>query len=337
MAGTPSPFLLVQQMINGFQMTQALHVVATLGVADALADGPIAAPEIAERVGANALMLKRLLRRLASEGVFAETADGRFELTPTAEILRSDAPNSLRAWAIMLGSPSFWTSWGDLLTTVRTGETAFPRVHGMDAWEYRETHPEAGAIFRAAMTERMSRELALVVSSYDFSDISVLADIGGSAGPLLAAVLVNHPGMRGILFDRPQVVAGAGEILSRAGIADRCEVVPGDFFESVPAGADAYLLKSIIHDWNDDEAIAILRQCHATMTSSSRLLLVELVVLEGNQPDPARFIDLMMAVMNGGMERTVAEYGRLLAAAGFSLTRVVPIGGLMNILEARPV
>jgi hypothetical protein len=323
-------------MLHGYQVSQALYVAATLGIADLLAGGPRSAEELAGQVGAHGPTLHRLLRLLASLGVFAEDDAGHFGLTPLAECLRSDAPGSQRDWAIMVCGPSFWASWGDLLTSVRTGEVAFPRVHGMDRWNYLARHPEEGAVFDAAMTANTALESEAVVGGYDFSAFGVVADVGGGAGGLLATLLAAHPSMRGILFDRLQVVAVAPALLARAGVAERCEVVGGDFFESVPEGADAYVLKSVIHDWEDEQGVAILRTCRSAMADRATLLLVERVIRPGNAPDPAKFMDLLMLVMNGGRERTADDFARLLAAAGFRLANVTSTASPLSIIEARP-
>jgi hypothetical protein len=323
-------------MTNGYQVSQAIHVVATLGIADLLKDGPRSADDLAEATGTHALALYRILRALASVGIFAEETDGRFGLTPLAEHLRSDVPGSLRSWAILMGRPYLFTAWGHLLHSVKTGEPAFPEVYGMTAWEYRAAHPEESVIFDAAMTGLSLAEAEAVVRSYDFSGIGVLVDVGGGKGALLAAILVANPALRGILFDQPYVVAGAKDLLERAGVADRCEVVSGSFFEAVPGGADAYLLKSIIHDWDDASAIEILRKCRAAIADTGRLLLVERGIRPRNEPDPAKFIDLMMLVMLGGQERTADEYEKLYTEAGFRLTSVLHTGSLLDIIEGVP-
>lgn len=220
--------------------------------------------------------------------------------------------------------------------SVKTGEPAFPEMYGMTAWEYRAAHPEENTIFDAAMTGLSLAEAEAVVRSYDFSGIGVLVDVGGGTGALLAAILVANPALRGILFDQPHVVAGAKDLLEVAGVADRCEVVSGSFFEAVPGGADAYLLKSIIHDWDDASAIEILRKCRAAIADTGRLLLVERGIRPRNEPDPAKFIDLMMLVMLGGQERTADEYEKLYAEAGFRLTSVLHTGSLLDIIEGVP-
>jgi hypothetical protein len=324
------------RMTNAFQVSQAIHVAATLGIADLLEDESRSMDDLAEATGTHAPTLYRLLRALASVGVFAETPDGRFGLTPLAEYLRTDAPGSLRAWAMQVGQPYFWASWGHLLHSVRTGESAFPELHGTTAWEYRAAHPEEDAIFNAAMTSLSAGVVEAVVQSYDFSGISVLADVGGGEGGLLAAILAANPGLRGVLFDQSHVVATAGALLERAGVADRCEVIGGSFFEAVPAGADAYLLKSIVHDWDDNVVIEILRTCRKAIAGTGRLLVVEPIIRPGNEPDSAKFSDLNMLVMLGGRERTADDFGRLYAEAGFRLTEIIPTGSPFNILEGTP-
>src|SRR4051812_4409610 len=220
--GELSPRDTLLRMTNAYQVSQAIHVAATLGIADLLGDGPRSVDDLAEATGAHAPTLYRLLRALASVGVFIE-ADGRFGLTPLAEYLRTDAPGSVRAWAMQLGQPYVWTSWGHLLHGVRTGEPAFPKVYGTTAWEYRAVHPEARAIFDAAMTALSTTTAEAVVQSYDFSGIEVLVDVGGGEGVLLAAILAANPALRGILFDQPHVVATVGALLEQAGVVDRCE------------------------------------------------------------------------------------------------------------------
>jgi len=323
------------RMANAYQVSQAIHVAATLGIADLLWDGPRSVDELAAATGSRATALYRLLRALASVGVFAE-ADGRFSQTSLSEYLRTDAPGSVRAWAMYMGRPYVWSPWAYLGDSVRTGEPVFPALHGTSAWDYRAAHPEEGAIFDAAMTGLSAAAAAAVVRSYDFSRIRVLVDVGGGQGELLAAILAANPAVRGILFDQPHVVAGAGSVLERAGVADRCEVVGGSFFEAVPGGADAYLLKSVVHDWDDARAVEILRGCREAMSETGRLLLVEGVIQPGNEPDRMKLVDLHMLVMLGGQERTAEDFQRLYAEAGFRLTGIIPTGSPSNIVEGVP-
>ncbi len=336
-ADEPSPRDALWRMTNAYQVSQAIHAAASLRIADLLEDGPKSADELAKDAGAHAPALYRLLRALASVGVFAEQADGRFGLTPPAEYLRSDAPGSIRAWAMFIGRPPTWSAWAYLPDSIRTGEPAFPKLHGTSSWEYRASRPEESAIFDAAMTGLSAGAAKAIAHGYDFSGIGVLADVGGGQGELLAAVLAANPDLRGILFDQPHVVASAEALLKQSGVNDRCEVVGGSFFEAVPEGADAYLLKSVVHDWDDAAATEILRKCRKAAKNSGRLLLVERVVRPGNEPDPAKFSDLNMLVELGGRERTAEEFGRLYAEAGFRLTEVTPTGSPYHIIEGVPV
>ena len=331
-----SPRDALLRMTNTFQVSQAIYVAATLGIADQLEDGPKSVDELAETTGTHTPTLYRLLRALASVGIFIEI-DGRFSLTPLAEYLRTDTPGSLRAFVMLIGQQSFWRSWGHLLHSVRTGESAFHKVYGMAPFEYWADHPEEDAVFKAAMTSLSSGVVDAVVRSYDFSGIEVLLDVGGGEGALLAAILAANPSMRGILFDQPHVVGSVGALLERAGVADRCEVVGGSFFEAVPTGADSYLLKSVIHDWDDDAAIEILRACRAAMDDGGKLLVVERVVRPGNDPDPAKFSDLNMLVIPGGQERTAEDFELLYAEAGFKLSNIIRTGSVYNIIEGTPV
>jgi hypothetical protein len=324
-------------MVNGYEIARTLHVVATLGIADLLVDGPKYVAELAVATGTHAPTLYRLLRAVASVSVFAEDPAGRFGLTPRGEYLRSDVQGSVRAWAMMVGGPSFWSSWGELLDTVKTGETAFLKVHGMTNWQYRARHADEGAIFDTAMTATSVASVAAIAGGYDFSQIRVLVDVGGGQGILLAAIMAVNTSMHGILFDQPHVLTDVGAILEAAGVADRTQIVSGDFFEQLPSGADAYMLKSVIHDWDDPQAINILRSCRAAMRDGAKLLVVELAENPPNQPDPAKFIDIRMLVMNGGRERTAVDFEQLYAAAGLRLCKVIPTQSPFHIFEGSPI
>jgi hypothetical protein len=238
---------------------------------------------------------------------------------------------------MQIGQTYFWTSWGHLLHGVRTGEPAFPKVYGTTVWEYRAARPEEGAVFNAAMTDLAAGVAETVAQSYDFSGIEVLVDVGGGEGALLAAILAANPNLRGVPFDQPHVVAAARALSERPDVADRCELVGGSFFEGVPEGADAYLLKSVIHDWDDGEAIEILRKCRAAMGGAGKLLVVEPIIRPGNDPNPAKFMDLNMLVMLGGRERTADDFERLYAEAGFRLTGVFPTRSHFSVIEGAPV
>ncbi len=335
--GELSPRDALWRMTNSYQVSQAINAAAILGIADLLVDGPKSTDELAKATGSLAPSLYRLLRALASDGVFAERADGSFVSTPPAEYLRSDVPGSIRAWAMFIGRPHTWSAWAYLPDSIRTGEPAFPKLHGTSSWEYRASRPEESAIFDAAMTGLSAGAAEAIVRRYDFSGIGVLIDVGGGQGELLAALLAANPALRGILFDQPHVVASAEAVLERAGVADRCEVVGGSFFEGVPEGADAYLLKSVIHDWDDSSAVEILRKCRAAMGGAGRLLVVEPIIRPGNDPNPAKFSDLNMLVMLGGRERTAEDFERLYAEAGFRLTGDYSTRSNFSVIEGAPV
>jgi hypothetical protein len=324
------------QLLSAYRISQALHVAAVLGIADLLADGPRGAGELAEASGSDPDTLYRLLRALASVGVFAELEGRRFASTPLGDGLRSDAPGSLRAMAVVLGTPYLWDAWGELLHSVRTGENAFRHLHGMSVWDFRVEHPEDGVAFDEWMTAQTARIDASLLDAFDFGRFGLVADVGGGRGALLATLLSACPEMRGILFDQPHVVAGAASPLEAAGVADRCELVGGSFFDAVPEGADAYILKWIIHDWEDGEATAILRSCRQAMPDHGRLLMIERILGPPNARPEAKFMDLHMLVGPGGRERSHEEYDALLGAAGFELEGFTPTSSGFDVIEASP-
>ncbi|MGB8701987.1 MAG: methyltransferase [Thermosynechococcaceae cyanobacterium] len=335
-SAVPLPVVFMQ-MVNGYWISQAIFVAAKLGIADLLEAGPQRYEEIAAATGADARSIYRLLRALASLGIFSEVNEQKFALTPLAQFLRSNAPGSLRAMAIMSGEEHY-RAWGELLYSVKTGNDAFSQVYGLPIFPYLAQNPESAQIFDQAMTSYSSLEIGAVVASYDFSALDTLVDVGGGNGSLLTALLQANLHLKGILFDQETVVAGATPILAAGGVSDRCQVVAGNFFESVPTGGKAYLLKHIIHDWGDTEAIAILQHCRIAMPAEGRLLLVEMVIQPGNDPFIGKLLDLNMLTMcPGGCERTEAEYRTLLAQAGFQLTRIVPTSTFASIIEAIPL
>jgi hypothetical protein len=335
-AAAPSSSAELLRLTAAAWVARAIGVAAALGLADLLADGPRGVDELARASAADPPSLYRLLRALAGAGIFAEDDHGRFGLTPLADGLRSDAPGSVRALCALRAAPWYWGAWGELAHSVRTGAPGFDRVHGTDLFTLLERHPAALALFGQAMGALSGTEAAAVLAAYDFAPAATIVDVGGGRGALLAAILGAHPAARGILFDRPATVAGAGALLQGAGVGDRCAVVGGSFFEAVPAGGDLYVLKSVLHDWDDDRAAAILRTCRRAMGPAGRLLLIERVLPPGNAPSPGRWMDLNMLVAAGGRERTEAEYRSLLAGAGFEATRVVPTTAEVSLLEATP-
>jgi hypothetical protein len=331
------PDAALAQLIFGKCISMAISVAAKLRIADKLAAGPKSAADLARETGSHAPSLYRLLRALAGAGVFAEDADGRFRLTPMAEFLRTGVPGSLRGIADYCGSDWSWRAWGNLLDSVRTGETAFDRVFGEPCFDYLAKHPEDSAVFNEGMTGFSSSVAPAVAEAYDFSKFGTVVDVGGGHGVLLSTILKAFPAIRGVVFDAPHVVEGAKEPIRAAALADRCRAEGGDFFRAVPAGGDAYLMKHIIHDWPDDKATTILRNCRKAVNPGGKLLLVEIVIKPGDEPDLGKLIDLEMLVIASGRERTEAEYARLFAGAGWKLTRVVPTKSPMQVIEAEPV
>jgi O-methyltransferase/methyltransferase family protein len=318
------PSLALRRLVNGFQATQAIGVAARLGIADLLAAGPRASDELAAATGAHPGALYRLLRALASVGVLHESADRQFALTPIGACLRTDAAEPVAGWAVFVCEPYYRQAWDALEQSVRTGENAFRHVHGVDPWTYRQRRAEINAVFNRAMTDRSRQVSAAVLDAFDFGRYAAIVDVGGGAGAFLAAVLARHPAMRGVLFDQPHVVADAGPILEAAGVADRCAVEGGSFFDEVPAGADAYLLKSILHDWDDRKCGEILRTCRRAMLPGATLLVVEQELGPPNENPDAKFSDLNMLVVPGGQERSDDEYAALFTAAGFRFVGVTP-------------
>jgi hypothetical protein len=335
-AGKQSPADDLRRLIVGYRLSQALHVAARLGLADLLNNGPMSVDELARAVGAHAESLYRLMRLLASEGVFAESEPRRFRLTPQAGLLRSDVPGSLRTRAIYDCDEAYWQAWGNLMHSVTTGEPAFERAHGVPFFEYMKTHADLAANFNTVMTDQNAAAAQAVIEAYDFSEVGTLVDVGGSLGSLLAAILAAYPPLRGILYDQPHVVATARATLEAAGVADRCEVIGGDFFKRVPAGGDVYLLKHILHNWDEPRCAAILKNARDAMPSDGRLLVIETLIPTDDQPSYGKYLDLGMLVLLPGRERTEAEYEKLLEGAGFTLSRVIETRSELSILEAIP-
>jgi SAM-dependent methyltransferase len=341
----PSSLTQLFQMIAGFRETQAIYVAAKLGIADLIAQTPKTAAELAQAINdelvqasktkAHAPSLRRLLLMLSSLGIFAEDTDGKFRSTPLGDLLRRDHPQSQQSLAILFGSAFFWKPWGELYETIVSGQPAFDRMYAMPFFDYLSTHPEDAAIFNGAMTSITAQVIPAVLAAYDFSRFERIVDVGGGHGAVLQAILSANPGLHGVLADLPAVVAGATALKSEP-IARRCSTVGTNFFESVPDGADCYLMKRIIHDWNDEDAVKILRNCRRAIRPGGTLLLIEWVLKGLNQPDPGRASDLLMLAMLGGQERTEADFATLLGKAGFSLTQVIATSGPASIVESHP-
>ncbi|HEV2663970.1 MAG TPA: methyltransferase [Blastocatellia bacterium] len=329
-----APQFAMLQMITGFWVSRAIYVAAKLGLADLVKDSPKTADELARLTGTHSPSLYRARRALASVGVFTDDGRGRFAQTPLSETLRSDTPGSLRALAIVELGQEHYPAWGNLMHSVKTGEIAFDNLFKQTAWEYYARNPEDAKNFNESMKGLTEMVNAAVLEAYNFSGADKLVDVAGGTGRLISSILAAHPRMRGVLFDLPHVIAEAGPLLDAAGVRDRCETSTGDFFRSVPEGGDAYVMKWIIHDWDDKKSTAILKNIHRAMDKNGKLLLIEMVVPEGNQPDLSKLLDLNMMVMTGGRERTEAEFNSLLAASGFKLTRVIRTTSPVCVIEA---
>jgi hypothetical protein len=321
---------LTELTIGGW-FTQAISVAAELGIADLLIDGPRTAEELAEDTSALSGALYRVLRALASVGIFTEDEYGRFSLTPLAENLRSDVPNSLRSFGIMAGA-EFYQSWGNLLYSVQTGKQGFDKTYGRPFFQYMTEHPDRHAIYDKAMMVHGIAETEPMLDAYDFSAFETVMDVGGGNGLMLAAILNRHPAIKGTLFDLPAVADRAKESFSDLDLSGRCQIVGGDFFTSVPS-ADVYVLRHIIHDWDDGDAVSILRNCRNAMNPEGTVLLVETVIPPLNEPCFGKWLDLMMLIV-GGRERTEEQYRQLLPQAGLELNRIIPTAHEISIVEA---
>lgn len=320
-------------LLGGYRLTQMVHVAAKLGIADQLKDGPRTVQQLAAATGSHADSLYRLLRTLAGFGVFAEEDGPRFRLTPAAELLRTGVPGSLRSTALVMGEDWVWRPWGSLLHSIKTGETAFNHLYGKGAFDWLQEHPAEARMFDEFQAEGTRRSADAVAHAYDFSSASTVVDVGGGAGVLLAAILRRNPNTRGVLFDLDHVAQAARSAVEPQ-IAARCEFKGGDFFQSVPTGGDVYVLKYIIHDWEDGRSREILSNCRKAMAPKARLLLVEELLCGPNQPCQAKVSDINMLVRVGGRNRTEQEYRTLLDSVGFSVARVLPAQGDLHVIEA---
>jgi hypothetical protein len=329
----PPPAAMLEMILDAW-VAQAITAAADLGIADALTDGPLSADELAAAVDADADAVGRLLRALISRGVFRQRRDGRYELTPLADTLRSDAEVSVAGMARFVGSPQHREHWSHLTDGIRSGRAVLPVLRGKPAFEYFAEEPEFAEIFNTAMTSSSEVAIAAVTAGYDFSRYATIVDVGGGHGRLLAAILQATPQSRGILFDLPQVVAGAPRILAEHQVQDRVDVVEGSFFDAVPEGGDAYVLKNVIHDWPDDDAARILGNVRAAAAPGKHVLLVEFVIPRHDREFVGKWTDLEMLVVAGARERTAAEYAQLLSGAGFRMTRVVGTASPFSVVEA---
>jgi O-methyltransferase domain/Dimerisation domain len=326
------------KLIAAFWQSQLIFVAAKLAIPDALASGPLTARELAGRVGVSSKHLPRIMRALSSLGVFSADAQNRFHLTPLGETLRSDHPDSLRNFALMLIDDYNWQAWGALHHAVTTGGSAFEHVHGVPVFAYMRQHPEKESTFSASMASISARENSAVARAYAFGRLHKLVDVGGAHGHLIATILRSYRTLHGVLFDQPQVIAAAVQtgFVTAPDIRARCEVSAGDFFASVPEGGDAYVMKYVIHDWDDENCVRILDNCRRAMAARGRVLVVEHLIAGGNRRDWGKMLDINMMVMPGGRERTREEFRVLFAQAGLRLQRVFATASSLSILEAVP-
>ncbi len=331
---TPAPAAMIEMILAGWT-SQAITVAAQLGVADALADGPMTIDELATRVNADADALRRLLRALISKGVFRRRRDGLYEVNALGDTLRSDAPVSMASAAQFYGSHEQRERWTMLVDSVRTGTSVVPALRGKSSFDYFADKPELAELFNSTMTSVSEMTDATVVAGYDFSAYPTIVDVGGGHGPLLAAILASAPASRGVLYDLPLVVASAPDLLRAHAVADRVRIAEGSFFDCVPRGGDAYVLKNIIHDWPDENALQILRNVRAAAGSWATVLLIEFVIPKHNRDFPGKWVDLEMMLNLGARERTAGEYRDLLGRAGLRMTRVVRTASPLSVVEAR--
>ncbi|HEV2292765.1 MAG TPA: methyltransferase [Tepidisphaeraceae bacterium] len=324
----------VMQILGGLWVARMVSVAAELGIADIIGEGQKTTEELAAATKTHAPSLYRLMRGLAGAGVFREDGHGVWTSTPLGKVLRSNVPGSMRSTAITTMGQEHFAAWGALANCIKTGETGVKHVFGKEIWDYFRENPEHAKNFDQCMVDFSAGVNAALLQAYDFGGIDHLVDVGGGQGGVITAVLQKYPKLRGTLFDQKYVVEGAERTLNLAGVSDRCARVGGDFFESLPAGADAYLMKFILHDWDDEKSLAILKNIRRAIVPTGKLIVVDIVIPEGNGADWGKLMDVHMT---GGMERTEAQFKELLDKSGFRLTRVVPTESPLSIIEALPV
>jgi hypothetical protein len=333
---TPPAHVGILQIMLGAQIAGAVACLAQLGIPDLVDGGPRSAFELAKQIGADPQALYRLMRATASVGVLTEGPDGKFSQTPLSAVLRSDATPSLRSFAMMGGREWHGRGWSHLEYCVRTGKQALDHVYGTHIFEFLKQHPEEGQIFNDAMTELSMIDGPAVADAYNFEGIGSILDVGGGHGLLLAIILKKNPQMRGTLYEMPHVLEGAANGPLKP-VMDRCTLASGDMFSSVPAGADAYIMKHIIHDWTDEVCVQLLKACRKGVNPGGKLLVVDSVIKPGNDFSPDKFLDLQMLIFPSGCERTEKQFRELLAAAGWRLTRIIPTATADSVVEAVPV
>jgi hypothetical protein len=337
MNAAPPPIQRMFEIVNNYWISRAVYAGAVLGLPDHLADGPKTAAELAELTGSDTRSLERLLRALAGVGLFQSDTEGRYASTDLGDTLRSDLPGSLSSFVQMELGAAHHSAWGEIVHAVRTGQPAFDKAVGKKIWEFFEETPVMAEHLGKAMGGLTAMVADAVLEVYDFSPYKKIVDVGGGVGAFLGSILTAHPAGHGVVLDLPPTVASGRPAIEAAGLADRCEMVGGDFFESVPDGGDLYTMKWVLHDWNDESSIEILKSCRKVMSDDARLLIVETVVPDGDDFSPSKIIDLNMMVLTTGQERTADEFRALLSAAGFTLDRILPTLSPSSVIEATPV
>jgi ubiquinone/menaquinone biosynthesis C-methylase UbiE len=326
------PKLILNQMLFGFVLTKAIHVAAKLNIADIIgSQGPMTGAELAKQSGADAESVSRLLRALASAGIFSIGESGKYSLTPLAESLKEDNPESIKAMALVLGD-MLYKAYDELLFSVKTGDNGFTKALGVPVFQYLTNNAETGKLFDRMMTDIHGGETQPMVDTYDFSAFNTVVDIGGGNGEVISSVLNKNAGVKGILFDLPEVIDRARNNMSASGLSNRCELVSGNFFDSVVKGGDAYIMRHILHDWSDDDAVTILTNCRKSMNAGGKVLVVEAVIQEGNEPSPFKLLDLTMLLI-GGKERTKSQFENIFSKAGLKLNRIVPFQHDLSVVE----
>jgi len=333
------PAAQLSRMVASLWIPQTIHAAAVLGVADAIGDAALDSADVALTIGADAAATHRLLRALVALELCRQDADGRFALTRMGQCLRDDAPDSVRAWAELMGGEMVWNCWGRLVDCVRTGQPAPHLIAGKTAFEWIAAHPAEFAVFDRSMQQLTRRIASAIAAAYDFSAARMVVDVGGGHGALLPAILTANPALHGVVFDQPHCRAGAEALAADAQLTARCRFVGGDFFSAVPAGGDVYLIKSVIHDWDDSHSLSILRACATAMAPTARAVVVEVLVPSAAGASPLDQMiagtDLNMLVNTGGRERTETAYRELCAAAGLRVTRIISTPTPFSLIEAR--
>jgi hypothetical protein len=330
------PHIQLLQMARGYQVARMMYVAAKLGLADYLAEEPKSAAELASSTGTHPRSLYRLMRAMAGLGVLSERADHQFALTPLGEALKTGAPGAARSGIMAAGSQFWWRAWGELPQAIETGNTGADIAWGMRVFEYLGRDPEVSSYCNEYMIALHGGEHHAIAPAYDFAQFETIVDVGGGTGNLLVAILTQYPQLHGVLFDLPQVIQDASKLIEGQEMTDRVTLEGGSFFERVPGGGDAYLLAHVIHDWPEDQCLTILENCRRAMGPGSKLLIIEMVLPEGDAPHPGKLLDIGILVNNGGEERTAEEYGALLDKAGFRMLRIVPTASPASLVEAIP-